>query len=85
MAKGCLVDEFDSQSSLIIPWMIFPTLEEAIEARKGAHPSWPNQVAEIGDTPAEKICNRYGRKVSAYALIGMVRYYHDEAPTEAIR
>ena len=74
--KACLVD-FTSKG-LVVPWMVFPNAEAAVAARKEAHSSWPNYVAEINDKPTCIVRGRtrYSRE-NAYRLAGRMFFFLD--------
>lgn len=47
--KACLVD-FTAKKDLVVPWMMFDSIEEAVAQRANAHSSWPYNVCEIDET-----------------------------------
>lgn len=56
--KACLVD-FTTQRGLVVPWMIFDSIEEAVAARVDGHSSWPTNVCEVDmDKPVKHVPSR---------------------------
>jgi hypothetical protein len=75
MSKFCLVDWMATPWE-VVPWMTFATLDELLDARRTAHPSWPWRVACI----ATESCGRHlamGRYHDCYTRIGPVVPFYD--------
>jgi hypothetical protein len=57
--KACLVDYVDG--ACVVPWMTFPTLREAVEARRTSCSSWPYLVCEFDADPVRQVPTRHAR------------------------
>jgi hypothetical protein len=87
--KACLVDWV--VKGRVIPWMIFDTVEAAIEARKTSHSSWPQAVCEFDESKFVETLSRkgqfaqrdsayFGDMTNAYEIVsGPTAYYNHPA------
>lgn len=88
--KACLVD-FTAKNGLVVPWMLFDSIEEAVAQRMEAHPSWPRNICEIDIAdPVAYVPSRRaatsgrdspyrGESVSAFKAKGPIRPYYEIA------
>lgn len=94
MSRFCLIDREVTLPGSIpacVPWIIYGTLPECIEARRAADPSWPKLIACIGAEPRAFIKSERaempaiypayrGERVAAYAVIGRAAYWFNIDP-----
>ncbi len=85
--KACLVD-FTAKKNLVVPWMLFDSIEEAVAQRVNAHPSWPQNICEIDESdPVAHVLTRRAaassrngpyrsETVSAFTALGSIRPYY---------
>ncbi|CAH1689601.1 conserved hypothetical protein [Hyphomicrobiales bacterium] len=88
--KACLVD-FTAKKNLVVPWMLFDSIEEAVAQRVIGHPSWPHNICEIDETnPVAHVLTRRAaassrnspyrsETVSAFKARGPIRPYYEIA------
>ncbi|WP_173050280.1 hypothetical protein [Bosea sp. ANAM02] len=88
--KACLVD-FTAKKNLVVPWMLFDSIEEAVTQRVNAHPSWPQNICEIDETnPVAHVLSRRAaassrnspyrsETVSAFKAQGPIRPFYEIA------
>lgn len=85
--RACLVD-WEEQDGLVVPWMTFPTMEQAIEARKESHSSWPSLVALIDSNPVRLVLDPHHidkRKAQAYRAIVAPHRFDVETEKEILK
>ena len=88
--KACLVD-FTAKKNLVVPWMLFDSIEEAVAQRVKPHPSWPQNICEIDESdPVAHVLTRRAaassrngpyrsETVSAFKALGSIRPYYEIA------